>query len=230
MMENLVITRFKKSLATYEDNAPIQKQMAKNLISMIDSNKPYESILEIGCGSGFLTKECTNQLKYVKYTANDIIKECEKYILKYDSNIKFLYGDFQNLNLQEEYDLIVSNAVFQWFKSPDKILNKLSRHLSSKGVIAITSFGEKNFYELKEIFNIGIEYPKFKNIIKEETIEVEFKTLKELLTHIKLTGVNAIKNYTLTKGKLKELENKYIERYGKIKLTYNPIYIVIENN
>ena len=230
MMENLVITRFKKSLATYEDNAPIQKQMAKNLISMIDSNKPYESILEIGCGSGFLTKECTNQLKYVKYTANDIIKECEKYILKYDSNIKFLYGDFQNLNLQEEYDLIVSNAVFQWFKSPDKILNKLSRHLSSKGVIAITSFGEKNFYELKEIFNIEIEYPKFKNIIKDETIEVEFKTLKELLTHIKLTGVNAIKNYTLTKGKLKELENKYIERYGKIKLTYNPIYIVIENN
>ncbi len=230
MTENLVLARFKKSLATYEDNAPIQKQMAKNLISMIDSNKPYESILEIGCGSGFLTKECTNQLKYVKYTANDIIKECEKYILKYDNSIKFLCGDFQTLKLEEKYDLIISNAVFQWFKSPTEILKKISDHLSTDGIIALTSFGQKNFYELKEIFNIGIEYPKFKNIIKEETIEVEFKTLKELLTHIKLTGVNAIKNYTLTKGKLKELENKYIERYGKIKLTYNPIYIVIENN
>ncbi len=229
MTESLVLTRFKKSLSTYEDNAPIQKQMAKNLVSMIDKNKIYNSILEIGCGSGFLTKECTSKLKYVKYTANDIIPDCEKYILKYDNKIKFICGDFQTLNLQEEYDLIISNAVFQWFKSPDEILNKLSRHLSKNGTIAITSFGEKNFYELKEIFNVGIKYPEFKNFVKEDIAEIEFKTLKELLTHIKLTGVNAIKNYPLTKGKLKEFENKYIEKYGKIKLTYNPIYIIIDN-
>ena len=84
----------------------------------------------------------------------------------------------------------------------------------------------KNFYELKEILGIGIDYPDYPdNKLYEELYELEFSSVVEMLKHIKNTGVNAVQNYSLTKGELKTLENAFIERYGKIKITYNPIYI-----
>ena len=51
-----------------------------------------------------------------------------------------------------------------------------------------------------------------------------------ILKHLKLTGVNAIKEFALTKKKLKEFEEEYIRKYqnnGKVLLTYNPVYIKI---
>jgi len=49
-----------------------------------------------------------------------------------------------------------------------------------------------------------------------------------MLRHIKNTGVNAIENYTLTKGKIELLEKQFLDKYGRIKLTYHPIFIIIK--
>ena len=58
-------------------------------------------------------------------------------------------------------------------------------------------------------------------------VYLEFNSFAELLKHIKATGVNAIKDYPLTKGKVKLIEQDYIAKYGKIKLTYNPVFVII---
>ena len=74
---------------------------------------------------------------------------------------------------------------------------------------------------------VGIAYPMYpsQNVKKEELYELEFSSVMDMFRHIKNTGVNAVQNFTLTKGKIASLEKEFILRYGKVKLTYNPIYI-----
>ena len=226
MNTTLIKQRFSRSLQTYEQTAIVQREMAKILTEFLPQNKNFDSILEIGCGTGFLTRELVKKINYTTYTANDIVEDCSKYIESIDKNIVFLKGDINSLTLNSKYDLIISNAVFQWFKGTD-FLHKLKQHLKPDGIIVFSSFGEKNFQELKEIFNIGLEYSQFAKPTFENIIELEFETLVELLKHIQSTGVNAITNYPLTKGALKQLEKEFLQKYGKIKLTYNPTYFII---
>lgn len=226
MNNELIIKRFKRSLSTYDDNAQIQEIMATNLISLLPQ-KTFNSILEIGCGTGILTKKCVENLKFTNYTANDIVEECQNYTHKINPNINFLKGDITTIDLPQKYDLIISNAVFQWFDSPNETITKLKQNLSPNGILLFSTFGNKNFYELKEILNISIDYPLTNNIHKEEIYELTFPNCHEMLKHIKNTGVNAITEYKLTRKKLDELNNKFIENYGQVKLTYNPIYVIL---
>ena len=63
-----------------------------------------------------------------------------------------------------------------------------------------------------------------------ETTEIlEFETPKDVLKHIKNTGVNALSDTRWTKSDLINFEEKYpINANGKYSLTYQPIYIKLE--
>lgn len=63
MNKNLIQKRFAKNLNTYNDNAKIQKIMAEKLVSLSD-RKDYDSILEIGCGTGLLTEKVLKKLYF----------------------------------------------------------------------------------------------------------------------------------------------------------------------
>ena len=226
MSKALIVSRFKKSLKDYKANAFVQKEMAKCLCSLIPGDD-FNSVLEIGCGSGLLTEECIQRIKFKDYMANDIVSECADYIFKINSEISFLFGDIEQIQLNRKYDLIISNAVFQWIKMPNLLIKKLKGCLNSDGMLLFSSFGRKNFIEIRELLGIGIDYYEYQGVVKEDIFKLEFQSVTELFKHIKNTGVNSVINYRLTRGKLVELEDKFIKRYGKIKLTYNPIYVML---
>ena len=236
----LVKKRFSKSLKTYEENAIIQKIMAKKLIKLLDS-KEYNSIFEIGCATGILTKEIKNTLNFKEYSANDIVEKSQEYINKIIYPNTFLAGDIEEIKLNKKYNLILSNASLQWCNDIEKVLEKLINSLEEKGTLGISIFGDNNLKEIKDVFHIeNNTYSSAKlrkslekyNLIKfeEEEFKIEFENPIMILKHLKLTGVNAIKEFALTKKKLKEFEEEYIRKYqnnGKVLLTYNPVYIKI---
>ena len=236
----LVKKRFSKSLKTYEENAIIQKIMAKKLIKLLDS-KEYNSIFEIGCATGILTKEIKKNLTFKEYSANDIVEKSQEYINKIIYPNTFLAGDIEEIKLNKKYNLILSNASLQWCNDIEKVLEKLINSLEEKGTLAISIFGDNNLKEIKDVFHIeNNTYSSAKlrkslekyNLIKfeEEEFKIEFENPIMILKHLKLTGVNAIKEFALTKKKLKEFEEEYIRKYqnnGKVLLTYNPVYIKI---
>lgn len=223
MNSKLIEQRFKNSLTTYDEAAIVQNKMAETLLELLPK-KEFLSILEIGCGTGVLTRKLVNNLRFESYIANDIVSDCSHYVSNLNKNLSFLSGDITELDLNKAYDLIISNAVFQWFKEPHKTIKKLKAKLNPGGILLFSSFGSKNFYELKEIMGVGLDYPQFDNICQEELVEMTFDSTFELIKHIKNTGANAIQNYSLTKIRLQELDKKFIESYGKVKLTYHPIF------
>ncbi len=236
----LVKKRFSKSLKTYEDNAVIQKIMAKKLIELLVL-KEYNSIFEIGCATGILTKEIKKNLTFKEYIANDIVEKSQEYINKIIYPNIFLGGDIEEIELNKKYNLIISNASLQWCNDIEKVLEKLINSLEENGTLAISIFGDNNLKEIKDIFHLENNtyslnklkesLAKYKLItFEEEEIKIEFENPIMVLKHLKLTGVNAIKEVVLSKKKLQEFEEEYTKKYqnnGKVILTYNPVYIQI---
>ena len=240
--KDLVKNSFEKNLKTYDDNAVVQKIMAENLVKMLP-DKPYDKVLEIGIGTGFFTKLLADRIEYKEFFANDIVSECSKYLSQVIKGAVFVSGDIEDVIIPEKLDLVISNATLQWVSDLGEIFSKLESSMDDGGVFVFSTFGEKNFFELKEVAGVGLNYLSFNELktllekhfeiveIREEEEKVYFKRFKDILKHIKLTGVNGVsgKRYSITE--LKELEGKYSAKFkqGKcFELTYNPIYVSVK--
>ncbi len=228
--KELVKKRFSKSLNTYEDNAFVQKEMGAKLLQLLE-RKDFNSIFEIGCATGLLTKQIKENLNYNSLTANDIVAEAQSYVE--DIATDFICEDIEKINFDKKYDLIISNACLQWCNDINSTINKLLFALNDNGVLAFTLFGEDNLKEIKNLFNFQNKVCVSAKIFKEETIKLYFDSPIDVLRHIKLTGVNAVQEHKFTKSSLKEFEENYKNLYsenGKVYLTYNPIYLIIKKS
>ena len=166
-MINNIKRQFKKSYKTYNDNAIVQKDMAERLVCEIFGK--YENILEIGCGTGLLTRKISNKIEYNKYIANDIVIEAQEYI-KHFPYVEFLAGDILQLDLSKNFDLIVSNAVFQWFSDISESIIHIQKWLKPNGILAFSTFSPDNFKEFTELTGISLNYPTkeyIKSVIKD---------------------------------------------------------------
>ena len=234
--KELIKKRFSKSLKTYSDNAIIQKQMAEKLVAEI-SDKSFDKILELGCGTGFVTK-LLQQKNYSEYVAIDMVGNCGKYISEISEKIKFVCGDIEDNEdiYNTKYDLIISNAVMQWIDDLPQFIRKLKDNLADGGYIVFTLFGKENYKELSPFVKNPLKYYSVEEIkdfcsgfeivkIYDEKSVMNFDTPTDVLRHIRNTGVNAISETHWTKSDLINFENEY-RKSKEITLTYHPIYIV----
>lgn len=237
MKKELVKQQFSKNLTNYEENAVVQMIMAEKLVNLLPQ-KEYKNILEIGCGTGFLTKLLNKNIKFDTYTTIDIVGECKDYIYSINPDIKFIKADIEKTELFEKYDLIISNAVFQWISDFKEFINTLNTSLNDNGILAYTTFGKENFKEVKEVGKVSLDYYSKEetkelllnyNIkhIEEETIVKIFEDIKNMLMHMKKTGVNSLSEKTWSIKEVNAFIKHYKELYNdNVSLTYNPIYVI----
>lgn len=241
MNKDLIQKRFAKNLDTYNDNAKIQKKMAERLLSFLD-RKDFDDILEIGCGTGFLTQLVNDKFNFKTYTANDIVKSCEKYVKEINPEINFIPADIEKAveNSDKKYDLIISNAAFQWVENLKSFIKLLVSKLNDGGILLFSTFGPENFREVNFVLGKTLPYysanelqeiiKDYKNIVEQEMHVMAFKTPKDILKHIKSTGVNALEMVSWTKTDMQKFENGYNNFCSGIPtLTYHPIYVRIDN-
>jgi len=230
--KDLIEEKFKNSINFYDDNAIIQEKMAEKLVSLIKQKK-FNNILEIGSYSGILTKKIIEKFDFENYLAIDIVDSFEK-IKNLSPKINFQKADVEAFEIDEKFDLIIANASLQWCNDFNFVIKKLKSFLNSNGILAFTTFVNDNFYEIKDVFNVSLNYKSINEledmfsenaIIIQEIYTLQFKSAFELLKHLKLTGVNAILekciNFVELKKMMKALEDKYAN-----KLTYKPVYII----
>ena len=228
---------FQKSIDKYTDNAAAQKYTADILINELPKTD-YDNILEIGAGAGILTSYASNKLKWENYYTNDLVEKSEIFVKKYIKDTKFFAGDFRKIKFNKKFDLIISNAVFQWFENTDKILDKCKNLLTKDGVLAFSTFSPDNFKEIRELTGLSLKYKSLEELknstekdfsiinIKQSEYVMKFDNPLKILAHMKNTGVNSL---TETRWGIKEVKtfcDNYKDKFPDLTLTYSPIIVI----
>ncbi|ACT00141.1 malonyl-ACP O-methyltransferase BioC [Paenibacillus sp. JDR-2] len=158
--------QFNRSAAgSYDIHADVQRTMAAELAkSIIERNSRGKAtepkILEIGCGTGQFTELLLNQWPHVSITALDLAPAMihtaeQRFKSRQSANIRFLQADVEIWAVEapsDSFDLIVSNACFQWLSHPRQTISHLKRFLREGGSLVFTTFGPNTFLELHQAF------------------------------------------------------------------------------
>lgn len=164
--KRLVKMHFSVSAKNYDLYAHVQKKMASRLIEHADPGQEHsiDAILDIGSGTGYLTDLLIRRFPGARVTAVDIapgmIELAESKLGGH--NVKFLCADVEEMNFEENFDLIASNASFQWFNDTPLTLKKLYSALTDNGVLCFSTFGSLTFSELHQSYrramqNLGLD-------------------------------------------------------------------------
>ena len=206
--------RFENFYEKYDENALIQERVAQTLLNLIKEGSNYDKILELGCGTGLFTKKIFENIPYKILDLNDIY-DTKQYFSENDYR-KYIIGDMENIDL-EHYSLIVSSSCFQWAKNLKLFLNKLSK---SSDELAFSIYVDGNLKEIKEHFNISLNYftaldikeelSKIYSVVDfyEEEFNVEFESPYLALKHLKYTGVTGIGKAKISE--IKSFKSKFL--------------------
>lgn len=236
MAAKLIAQRFSNAQFNYHEHANVQKKVANSLIKrllQVSTIKNYPKILEIGCGTGFLTNNINKHLNFNHLYLNDLYRSD---LIKLNSKMSFLIGNAEEIVLPSNLDLIISSSTLQWFNDIDLFFTKAHQNLNSNGIIAFSAFDIDNFNELNEFLVNKPHYMNANEInirlngkfdllyIHSEKIILNFNKALDLLRHIKLTGVNALSSKVMSVKQLKALISTLNTR--NLTLTYHPIYVI----
>ena len=155
---------FGRQAAKYDRYASVQRRLADELVRTLEQHpKDFDSILEIGCGTGYFTELLHRAFPKARITAVDLtpaILQAARTRLAGAEGIEWLVADGER-ELPGRFDLITASSVFQWFSQPKQACRLFWEHLHPGGLIAFTSLGPLTFQELAASFaQAGEQFPE----------------------------------------------------------------------
>lgn len=124
----------------------LRKRTAERFSKYLQKNA-VNSLLEIGCGNGWFTNYCDHSVKHV--VGIDVNQIELNQARQAFPNIEFYYWDiFTAPPFDNKFDLVVLNAVVQYFPDFEKTINRLKNFLNPNGEIHIL---DSPFYAKNEI-------------------------------------------------------------------------------
>ena len=149
MDKSKMIRNFSRSARFYDDYADAQRLSALKLLSQLGLRR-FQNILEIGCGTGsysYLLRKKFDQALLKSVDISEKMIEVAREKLK-GEKIEFIVGDAECMDLGSGYDLITSNACFQWFENVQRAVIRYREMLKKDGQISFSIFGPGTFSEL----------------------------------------------------------------------------------
>jgi malonyl-CoA O-methyltransferase len=142
---------FARRARSYDRHAYMQRLMAHGLVAVArEVMGRARCILEIGCGTGCLTqllRQANQEARLVALDLDASLVETARRRLKAAAGVEWLVADGE-VPLRGEYDLIIANAVFQWFTRPAETLANYYRSLATGGILSFSTLGPGTFQEL----------------------------------------------------------------------------------
>ena len=162
-----VARQFNRASSTYDCHADVQRVMANQLLCSLGS-RPGElkSVLELGCGTGYLTAKLAEAFPAARITAVDLAPEMVK-VARHKvraPSVEFLVADAEVHRWEpNSFDVIASNATVQWFESTEGAMRSLAEALRVGGLMLHSTFGPGTFQELNTVLD-EIEGPQVRGL------------------------------------------------------------------
>jgi len=272
MVDPAVLRRFSSGAARYEAHAHAQRLSAADLLaytgaSLGPSPRTNDSfvepapdrgrapkgglafkILEPGCGTGLYTRMLLDAFRGASVFGVDISEAMVRVAKRGidDPRARFAVADAEEI-ATGSYDLVTSNAVFQWFLYLPRTLARMASLLPGGGLLTFSFFGPETYAELdaalrasalrrgahdggrvaaaafhsrEEISDaLSAAFPRWD--VAERRYHQEYRTLADLLRSIRYKGTRGGGGReSWSPGMLARVEEAYRERDGGIKATY----------
>lgn len=237
---------FEAGRATYDDNTPVQRDVVDGLMddaAAVGLDRFFAtdslSCLEVGCGTGLLTRRLASRLTGGNLYMWDI-GSCPP-----DG---FDPARFRSCDAELEirrtppgrFDLVASASTVQWFNSPRRFLNECVRVIHPGGVLMLSGFMRGNMHQIITAAGVSLSLPderQWRRMIPEGFETLSFVTLDydltfdspvDVLRHLRLSGVNGLGRRSSALA-----PTAFVSRYprmldGLCHLTYRTVRMILK--
>ena len=236
---------FDDKAKSYDQNADLQRQTSDRLFHSLCQLNPKNThkILEIGCGTGYLTRKVLEQFPESQVHALDLSPEMlQQSKLAGEKNLELIQADAESFKCEEKYDLIISNLSFQWFEEQLATINKYYQNLNESGYLLINSLSAGTYQQFIEAFEQNqITYPGLSYLsqndfrqglpstatINEYLIKENFPNTRTFLK--KLHAIGAHKNKALSTKDLRKVIKTHDSFFSEeIQVEYQILELTIQ--
>ena len=143
---------FAAASLTYDGVAGLQRVVGRALLSSIEADSLSGSVLDLGCGTGFLTREILAFPGDRRVLALDIalpmLQMARAKLM--GSVVGYVCADAERLPLKaSSIDNVYSNLALQWCRHLMAVFTDIRRVLKPGGRLVFTTFGPQTLQELK---------------------------------------------------------------------------------
>ncbi len=240
---------FSRSSATYDRFSFVQNRVNAVLLDTIP-DMPFDTVLEIGCGTGGFTKSLLEKRQtgslFLIDLSLDMVNEARKRLSPI-KDINFICCDAEYLPLRQEkrFDLIVSASCMHWFQDLEGSISSIIKNfLKKEGFFACAIFGSNTLIELQQVIDKltkgekslpTASFPSRRKIepllranLRDFTIETviikkEYHSLMELLIALKRTGTapaTGTRPVFRTREQIHQAEREYARLFGSLSATF----------
>lgn len=176
----------------YEKIGTPMREWAQQVIDDLGL-KGDETVLDAGCGSGSVTLDLLSKLPDGKVYAVDgslqMIERLKKTLeeRKID-NVIAVHADLTKLQLNEEVDVVFSNAVFHWIPDDDGLFGSLARATKSGGRLRAQCGGGANIRKLMIAAREVEALPRYNKYLSGRVEPRKYRTNDQAKTALERNG------------------------------------------
>lgn len=146
-----VAASFSKAAASYDSVAALQRDVGGELLGRLPSALMPRRWLDLGCGTGFFSRQLNRTFPQGQGLALDIAEGMLSHARPLGGAEHFIAGDAERLPLQDgSCELIFSSLAVQWCADFKAVLSEAQRVLQPGGVLAFASLCVGTLDELRD--------------------------------------------------------------------------------
>lgn len=250
-----IAAAFGRAAEGYDDHAAVQRiaaeRLAKRVAERVAAPPPPSRprILEIGCGTGFLTLALRHHIRDAEWLVSDLspaMLEQARAALGDPADTRFLMLDGERPDIAGPFDLIVSSLAFQWFADPAEALARWAALLAPGGRIALATLAAGSFREWRDAhaalgLSCGVpDYPSARDlgtlwpdggtgVVEEESLVRAYPDGRAFLAELKGIGAHlpTAGHRPLAPGALRRVLRRFdrpSDRTGGVTVTHQIAY------
>ncbi|WP_078553108.1 class I SAM-dependent methyltransferase [Bacillus alkalicellulosilyticus] len=183
----------------YDESSQTQQKQGTTLIEKLKVDN-YAKILDVGCGNGRTTFELFSKNTTVSIDAFDISDSMVETALKlrhekeiHEDQINFFVMDAMDLDDENKYDLVFSNATLHWMVDSKTMYRKLYHSLKPGGKLAVHQGGYHCYVGLHDMVKKAIEVLDIQMYYQNWTYPVYYPTKVEYETLLLNLGFTQVR-------------------------------------
>jgi malonyl-CoA O-methyltransferase len=244
-VKHCIRRNFARRVRSYDRHACMQRLMAHGLVAVAgEVLGRARRILEIGCGTGYLTqllRQANPEARFVALDLDASLVETARRRLGAAAGVEWLVADGE-VPLRGAYDLIIANATFQWFTRPAATLANYYQSLAPGGSLSFSTLGPGTFQELagalgeaaaslklanapkipaqdfgdRETWSDRLSRAGFRQVrLAREMVTTTFSSVREFLKALQATGATNPRPSPFSPRLLTAMIAAYQASYGK---------------